>query len=267
MWSKTLLSTVSALVLLATAATAHAQAPEDLTTADIIHRGSVNIGVLSASPPFDTVDASGNPAGYDEDIAELIGKALGVRVHLVPLNSTNRTAALLTDKVDFEVALAAPTPQRALQVMFTSPYYAFQLGVLAKNTAPIEKLSDLAGKHVAVPRGSTEDVLLSGMTIPGMTIVRFDDDADCIQALMSGQVDAAATATAEDMLVLKAHPNSGLAVKFVFSLQPNSMMVRMGDYQLLQWLNDFIYWNKVDGTLNALSLKWTGQPLPDFPPF
>lgn len=44
------------------------------------------------------------------------------------------------------------------------------------------------------------------------------------------------------------------------------MTVRKGSYELQQWLNNFIYYVKLNGELDAISRKWAG-PLPNLPVF
>ena len=44
-----------------------------ITLEEITSRGSVRIGVVTGAPPMGMVDESGNPTGYDVDVANLIG--------------------------------------------------------------------------------------------------------------------------------------------------------------------------------------------------
>ena len=62
---------VAGLALIATASA--------VTFNDIVSRGSVRIGVLTGAPPMGMVDERGNPAGYDVDVANLVGKLMGCR--------------------------------------------------------------------------------------------------------------------------------------------------------------------------------------------
>jgi len=97
--------TLAASCALGTAVSAGAQ-----TVSDLIKKGKVTIGVVSGTPPFGSVDAKGEPIGYDIDVANLIGKYLGIPVEIVPLVPPARIPALESGKVDFLVATLAPTP-------------------------------------------------------------------------------------------------------------------------------------------------------------
>ena len=67
------LATVSLALLLTGTLGAAAQ-----TTAEIVKRGKVRIGVLTGSPPMGMVDGTGNPIGFDVDTANLVAKYMGV---------------------------------------------------------------------------------------------------------------------------------------------------------------------------------------------
>ena len=45
--------------------------------ADILSKGVVRIGVPLDAPPFGSQDANRNPVGFDIELAEMVGKALG----------------------------------------------------------------------------------------------------------------------------------------------------------------------------------------------
>lgn len=254
---------MTALLALATAVSV-AQAQ---TTAEIVKKGKVTIGVVSGAPPFGTTDAQGNPSGYDVDVANLVAKYLGVPAEIVPLTSPARIPALESGKVDFLIATLAPTPERARAVMFTAPYSAFELTIFAPVAAKYAKLQDLAKKKVGVTRGTTQDAALTRLAIPGTNIVRFEDDATSAQALISNQVDAVALPNTIGQEIMKARGAGKFDAKFAFSLQPNSMTVRKDAFELHQWLNNTIYFIKLNGELDAAFRKWTGSPLPNLPVF
>ena len=249
------------LALVSTAASAQ-------TVSEIIKRGKVKIGVLVGAPPMGAVDSSGNPVGYDADTAALIAKYLGVPLEMVPLEPPARIPALESGKVDFLVSTLAPTPERAKTVMFTNPYNAFQVGIYAKKALKVKDWADLKGKKVGVNRGSSvEAALVKQEGLVGLKVVRFDTDAAVIQALFSGQIDACAEPDTMANQSLKARPDGDMALKFFFSKQPNSIAVRKDAIELHQWLNNTIYYIKINGELDEIARKWIGSPLPELPTF
>ncbi|WP_316861850.1 transporter substrate-binding domain-containing protein [uncultured Cohaesibacter sp.] len=235
------------------------------TIADIEAKQKVTIGVLTGIPPYDVTDSSGKTDGFLVDIARDIAADIGVDLEVVPVNNASRAASLESGRVDLLVAHMTATPERAKIFRMTNPYGAYEMRFIAPVGMELKKLDDLAGKRVSVPKGSTQDAAVSGYGIDGLEVVRFDDDALAMQALISGQVDATAAvaAVANDVIAKR-----GLAEKFevksevpIFTLYW-SMAVRKDAQELHQWLNNFIYYEEITGRLDELHNKWIGSPIP-----
>ncbi|WP_061938369.1 transporter substrate-binding domain-containing protein [Aureimonas sp. AU22] len=248
---------IAAAIAVSTAASAQ-------SIADITGKGRISIGVLTGIPPYDTTDASGKTDGFLVDLAKDVAKNLGVEVDVVPVNNASRAAALESGRVDMLIAHMTATPERAKTFLMTNPYGAYEMRFVAAKDLPLTSLEGLAGKRVSVPRGSTQDVAVSGYGVEGLEVVRFDDDALAMQALVSGQVDAtAAVATVANDIIAKRNL-SNLEVKNdvpIFTLYW-SMAVRKDAQELHQWLNNFIYYSEVTGRLGQLHEKWVGVPIP-----
>jgi polar amino acid transport system substrate-binding protein len=230
---------------------------------EIVGKGKLTVGVLTDVPPFGIVDPQGKPDGYDVDVANLMGKYLGVPVEIVPVTGPNRIPYLLTNKVDVLVAVFGITPERAKQVMFSIPYSSLDIVLIAPKSAQIAKPEDLAGKRISVARASTQDTAVSAMAPKSATIQRFDDDATSVQAIVSGQVDALGTNNVVAAQIMKQNPNLNLEKKLVLRRQYNGITVRQGAQNWLQWINTFLYFTKNNGELDAIHQKWFGEPLPD----
>src|SRR5579875_998873 len=202
-------------------ATARAQ-----TVDEIISRGTINIGVLVDLPPYGQLDAQQKPAGYDIDVANLLGKYLGVKVNLVQLTSPNRIPFLITNKVDLIVATFGITPERAKTVLFSIPYSAIENVIFAPKDKKISSINDLKGLRVGVPRGTVQDVILTSTLGSNVKMSRFDDDPSTYQALLTGQVDAIAETGLTGDNFFKANPGPGIERKFTLLQQPNGITMR-----------------------------------------
>jgi polar amino acid transport system substrate-binding protein len=247
---------------------AQAQQSGPITVADIVKRGKARIGVVTGAPPFGMVDPQGNAVGYDIDVANLLAKYLGVPAEISSLTPPSRIPALEAGRVDFLCATLGATPERARAVMFTMPYSAFRMVVMAKKDSPISKIEDLAGKQVGVPRGTPQEQALVRKAPRGTRIVRFEDDATSAQALIVGQIDAIGIPDTIGGDIARTRPEAGMEAKFNLFNQPNCMTVRKDQFELRQWLQNTIYFMKTSGELDDIAVKWTGSPLPtDLPVF
>ena len=236
--------------------------------ADIIKRGRARIGVVTGAPPFGMVDPQGTPVGYDIDMANLLAKYLGVPVEITSLTPPSRIPALEAGRVDFLCATLGATPERARTVMFTMPYSAFRMMLMAKKGTAITGFADLAGKRVGVPRGTPQEQALVRRAPRGTNIVRFEDDATSTQALIVGQVDAIGIPDTIVQDIIRTRPEAGVEAKFLMFNQPNCMTVRKDQFEMRQWLQNAIYFAKGSGELDDICQKWTQAPLaPDLPVF
>jgi polar amino acid transport system substrate-binding protein len=257
-------SVAAVLVFVAAAALATASTAAAQTVDEIVAKGRITIGVLTGIPPYDTVDAQGNTAGFLVDLAQEVGKNLGVKVDIVPVNNASRAAALESGRVDMLIAMMTATPERAKTFLMTNPYGAYEMRFVAAKNLPLTKLADLADKRVSVPKGSTQDVAVSALGVKGLQVLRFDDDALAFQALVSGQADATAAVAAVANDIIKKQGLNTLEVKPdlpLFTLYW-SMAVRKDAFSLHQWLNNFIFYYEVTGQLDAIHKKWIGIPIP-----
>ncbi len=168
------LTRILAAVLLCGAVAALPARAADLQK--ILSSGTVRIGVPIDVPPFGSVDAKNEPVGLDVDMAKKIAEALGVKLELQQITGANRVPYLVTDRLDIVIAAMGATPERALQIAFTSPYAALSIGVFGPDSIAVKSPADLKDETIAVARGTTQDLELT-KAAPNAKIVRFDDDA------------------------------------------------------------------------------------------
>jgi polar amino acid transport system substrate-binding protein len=247
-WIRALLA---ALFMLACGAAAHAQ-----TVDDIIKRGVLRVGLDLADAPYGYLDTNMQPAGLDYEVAALAAKAMGVKMEVVQVTAPARIPTLVNGQADIMLGGFAIVATRALQVWFTIPYSSGMTGVMAPAGTKITSAADLVGKRVGVVRGSTQDAAISAVALPGTNLVRFDDDAASIAALISGQVEATVAGTGVAKATRAKNPDKHIEFKLTLRENPLGIGVRRGNIDLLQWLNTFIFNLKYEGTLEALHKKY-----------
>lgn len=82
------------------------------------------IGTGVAYLPFEMKDKDGNFVGYDIDMGNAIGKALGVEVEFKQMKFSGLIPALQTGDIDMAIAAMTIRGDRALSVSFSDPYYS-----------------------------------------------------------------------------------------------------------------------------------------------
>lgn len=240
------------------AAPAHAQTESTLKV--VLKRGKVIVGVPVDTPPFGFIDEKGNPAGFDIELAEMLAKQLGVELEMKPMTSVNRIPFLLTNKVDVQVNLFGPTPERARQIAFTSPYSGLTIGVYGPKDIKVSSPEDVGDNTIAVGRGTTMDLTLSELA-PKAKIVRYDDEATTLTAVLSGQNNLWAAVNTQVLAHNKRTPDKQMELKFIMRRAPAGIGLRQGDFDWMRWLETFVWYNKINGNLQKLHRKWLDEDM------
>jgi polar amino acid transport system substrate-binding protein len=226
----------------------------------VLDKGVLRVAVLPDFPPWSVQKPDGSFEGYEIDIAKDLADSLGADLKLVSSNGDNRLPLLQSDRVDVNVSAWTATDERAQAVGFTIPYDAHGAGVLFPADADISSYDDLAGKKVAVARGSTNDTIMTE-DFPDTEVVRFESIADVIGAVKAGKVDAAVESTVT--VAAEAKKDSSLDAISDPPLEPSlvSMGVLPGDQVWINYLNNFIRNLIASGEDNRLHEKWLHEPL------
>ena len=243
--------------LVAIASSAQADALADIKKAKVI-----KIAVPQDFPPFGSVGKDMKPQGYDIDVANLIGKALGVRVEIVPVDSGNRIPYLQTKKVDLVISSLGKNPDREKVIDFSTAYAPFFSGAFAPADVKIGSVADLAGKTVGVTRGALEDLELTKIAPPTADIKRFENNNATISAYLAGQVQVLVSGNVVAAAIAERGGPRKPESKFVIKESPCYIGLNKGEPALLAWVNEFVASAKKSGDLNAVSQKWLHAPLP-----
>ena len=227
---------------------------------NIKQAGVLNIGIFEDFPPFASVGADMSLHGYDVDVADLLGKALGVKVHLVGITGQNRIPYLQEHKVDILLSVGK-SPEREKVIDFTEAYAPYYIAVLGPHDLKVTNAADLAGKSIGVNRGTLEDTSLTAAAPPSADIKRFDDYNGVISAFLSGQVQLIAVGNDVGASVLARHPAIGPEQKFQLLSSPDHIALNKNEPALKAALNDAVSKMEADGTLNAISKRWLLKPL------
>ena len=230
--------------------------------ADVQKAGVLKVAVPQDFPPFGTVGTDLKPRGYDIDMANLIAKELGVKAELIPVTSANRIPYLTTGKADLVISSLGKNPDREKVIDFSAAYAPFYNGVFGPEEVALAKADELAGKSVAVTRGSVEDLELSKIAPATATIKRFEDNNATLSAYLAGQVQFVATGNVVAASINELKPGHKFNAKFLIKNSPCYVGVAKGEAALLAKVNDAIGKAKKDGRLTEIAQRWLHHGLP-----
>lgn len=228
---------------------------------DITKAGVIKVGIFEDFPPFSSAGTDLVSQGYDIDVINALAAALGVKPELTGITGQNRIPSLTEHKLNLLVSVGV-SDERKKVVAFTAPYAPYSIDVMGPKALVVKTPADLAGKSVAVNRGTLEDTSLSEVAPKDTDIQRFNDYNGVISAFLSGQVQLMVVGNDVGASVLAKHPAIEPESKFQLLNSPSAMAINKGEDRLLAKLDETLAKMKKDGTLDGISKKWLFIPLP-----
>jgi polar amino acid transport system substrate-binding protein len=233
------------------------------TLKTVLQRGTLRVGDCLSFAPFGFYDKSGNPDGYDVDLAKELAKQMGVKLEMVNTTSANRIPNLQTSKVDVVFCNFTRNLERAKEIGFTNPYVVASEALLVKKSSGIKSIKDMSGRTIATVKGSTNGDEVRALNMQ-VKIQEFDSSQAAILAVKQGQADA--MIEDNNFLAYQATLDPELTVtdEALVPLEYNGFGVKAGDQVWLNYLNEFLFEINASKLNAQLYKKWFGVD-PRFP--
>jgi ABC-type amino acid transport substrate-binding protein len=259
------------LVLAALLSSASAMAQGTLDR--IRERGELRIGYRADARPL-SFEENGAPAGYSVDLCKRIAAGIGEQLSMPAMKATyvkvtvdNRFDALVRGDIDIECGATSITLQRMERVDFTLMTFVTGGTFLSKADSRVGSAADLAGKRVAVPRGtSTATALQSYLRENSIDarVVMVDDRDSGMSRLQRGDVDAVAgdqiVLLGNALAALEADKNANFSfADELFSYEPYAFMVRRDDADFRLAVNRELAEMFRDGDQAPIYQNWVGS--------
>lgn len=218
-------------------------------------KGELVVGLCAEYPPFESRSADGAPEGFDVDLANALGKKLGVKVAI----KDSAWEGLLggVNKGDYDVLITAMSKQEASaeNVNTSDPYYDLAEVVMVRpDNSSIKSVDDLKGKVVGVQSACSAEVAVDSLS--GLKeIKRYQRNPEAILDLRNGRVDAVVVGQA--YAVTEGAKEGGVeALDVDVATNPLVFVSKAGSDALTAKLNEALAEIKADGTYDKLVEKW-----------
>lgn len=228
----------------------------------VMAQKKVRISIDPAAPPYSVLDQAGQYAGSEVEVARKLAQDWGVQLEIISTTQANRIPYLITNRSDLVVSTLSITDERRKVIDFSVPYSAIQIVVGAPAKTALKEMADLAKLRVAVTRGTTNDDAVTRSAPPGTSIIRFDDDATSMTAILTGQADAYCTAPALIKATADRDPAINMTTRIVLRTNVTGIGVKKGQDRLRAKVDEWIRASLADGSLNALYRRNFGTDLP-----
>ena len=193
---------------------AHAQQPSRLD--DIAKRGTLRVGMTGDYLPFTYLDkAISKFRGFDVDMAEALGNALGVKVEYVQTAWPRLMQDFDADKFDIAMGGISITPDRQRHGIFSAPVMRDGKTPIARcaNKGKYETIADIdkPGTRVIVNPGGTNE-RFARANIKRAEIKTYNDNVTIFDEIAKGDADLMMTDSSETRYQQKLHPGVLCAV-------------------------------------------------------
>jgi polar amino acid transport system substrate-binding protein len=226
---------------------------------DIVKNGELRIVCQTQGTPFSFIDKNGKRTGYAVEVANLMGKEMGVKVTFLDYDWDGLLPALLSKKGDVLAADMTPTLARALKVSFTQPYYYTGSIIFTKKGSKFKTIEDCNKENVnvAVLLGSTGEADAKRVLPKAQQKAYKGGGPLLINAVIAGHADIGVNDdTAVVGQMAEFPPGSIELLPGQLSKLPLAFAVRPDDARLVQWINLFFDWIQTDGRQEQLLKYW-----------
>jgi polar amino acid transport system substrate-binding protein len=232
---------------------------EQSTVEQVIKRGILKVG-MSTFVPWAMKDKTGKLIGFEIDVASQLAEDMGVKVEFVPTKWAGIIPALLTGKFDVIIGGMSVRPDRNLKVNFSIPYdFAGQSLVANKKLAAgFTSLKDFDRPDVVISaRLGATSADAANKFLPKAQKRFFDDEAQVIQEVLNGRAYAAvASAPLPAFQALKYPDKLFLPFQGTFTKEPIGFAVRKGDFDTLNYFDNWIRVTEAKGWLAERKHYW-----------
>ena len=251
-----------------------ANSPSDLTLPptsrwlQLQTRGKLLVGVAYDFAPFGFLGDDGQLRGFDIDLSrEFARRWLGDAdaVELVRVTPTTAIPLLMAGQVDLIAAALPLTWANRAMINFSPSYFLDGQSILTRANSPIQALSDLDQRVVAVIGGDQpiqEMVTLAADTTAAFapTLLPFQELRLAQQALLADQIDALIGSSVALAQLAQLNPDLDLALEY-FVAQPYAIGMPQFDALLRDQVNLTLQAMQTDGVYTTLYERWFADPL------
>ena len=227
---------------------------------EIQKRGKLRVGMEPGYMPFELTNQKGEIIGFDVDMAKRMAMAMEVELELVSTAWDGIIPALLTDKFDIIMSGMTLTQQRNMSINFAQPYIIIGQTVLVSKAheGTVNSYADLndAKYTIGSKLGTTGEQAAKRM-IPEAKYISYETEQEGVLELINGKIDAFVYDLPYNAIAIGQRGEDKMYhIDTPFTYEPLAWAVRKDDHDFLNWLNNFLFQVKNDGTYEKIYHKW-----------
>ena len=223
-------------------------------------RGVLRVGYLDDSLPYVFVNTRGDLVGFDVEMAYELAGDLGVSIEFVPASRTMFEAGLDPAVCDVVMSGMAVTADRAMQLLFSTPYLDETVGFIVPDAeraafASWDRIRAMRGLRVGVP-SAPYFLRRVKAELPDVEIVPLAS-VDAMFTPHDLPIDAFVATAERGSAYTLLHPEYSVVVPEPGELKvPLAYVVAGRDQALATVLDTWVELKRKDGTITSLFSHW-----------
>jgi polar amino acid transport system substrate-binding protein len=227
---------------------------------DFAPTGTLRVAInLGNSVLAQTDKTTGKPRGISVDLANELGRRLGLTPQFTTYDAAGKVFAALKSNGAWDVAFLAVEPARAEEIAFTAPYVIIEGVYMVPKDSSLRTVADVDrdGVRIAVATGSAYDLYLS-RTLKHAQLVRAPTGDDAMAMFVADKLEV--SAGVRQPIVAFASRNPSLRViEGRFMEIGQAMGIPKGRDAAARYLGSFVEEMKAQGFV-ADALKRNNKP-------
>ena len=214
-------------------------------------------------PPYEFMDSTGHPSGYNVELTRAIAEVMGMNVEFRLGGWSELRTALQAGQVDVLQGMSW-SEERGREVDFSLPHTIVNHAVFSRKDSPlINSLDEIKGKKIAVHRSGIMHDFLVRQKFPA-ELVLTATPADALRLLAAGKTDYAIVAIVPGMYLIRELKLTNLipAIRNV-ATHRYCYAVEKGNGELLSRFNEGLAILRKTGQYETIYNKWLGVLDPD----
>ncbi len=236
-------------------------------SANATDNGTIVVGGNKAYPPYEFLDKTGNPTGFNVELTKAIADAMGMKVKIKLESWTNIRSKLDNGEIDVLQGLSF-SEGRAKTLIFSTPHSIANHSVFARKDSPkIKRMEDLKGKEIVFHnRGYVHDYLTE-LKLDAKFILT-DTQSESLLLIANGKHDYTIIASLPAAYLLNEYKLTNIVTmaKNIASVKYSYAALKENE-DIIDKFNEGLAIIKQSGQFQAIYDKWLGVLEPPQPSF
>ena len=212
------------------------------------------VGMDLSYPPFETIDASGQPVGVSVELAKALARDLDRPLRIENIPFTGLILSLQNRRIDCVISSMTDTPERRNVIGFSEPYLSTGLALLVGTKSGARNLEDLdqPGKTLLVRLGTTGEAWARA-NIRNAEIIAMEKENTAVLEVIQGKADGFIYDQMSVWQNQQKNPDSTRALLAPIRKEEWAIGVRKDDEVLRSQINSFLKNFRADGGFDRLA--------------